>query len=139
MQALDVSEVTKMQRTDMIERRNSERVATAEISLQLVNITRRLDDQDKKYDARRVEDDARDARAHVERDAAAERLDLHGRRTIALETKWEAFFGDQGAFKQFVLKLESHDAKLDKMSAYLLIGVGILLASQFLIPLLIHK
>lgn len=107
------------------------------ISRQLADVLRRLDDQDRKYDKRREEDDRREASAAAAREALLTRVDEHGKRTTKLETKWEAFFGDQGAFRLFCSQISNHDKKLDRLTMYFFIGMGILIAAQFFIPMLL--
>jgi|GEM_PF-5706367 len=104
-----------------------------ELKAQLAAVIRRLDELDRKYDARREEDDARDARAHTEREELRERLDRHGVRTTALETKWEAFFSEQGAFRLFCAQITAHDKKIDRLMWIAGIGFGIVITLEVLL------
>ena len=107
------------------------------MSRQIAEVIRRLDEQDKKYDARRKEDDRREETASRTRSELLSRVDAHGQRTTKLETKWEAFFGDQGAFKLFCGQIAGHDRKIDNLRTYVLIGLGLVLAAQFFVPMLL--
>lgn len=108
-------------------------MAPNEISQQLASITRRLDEQDKKYDARREEDDARETRARSERQLLLDRVDAHGRRTTVLETDWKAFFSDQGAFRLFCKQINDQAAKTDRLTWLVAVGLGIVITLQFML------
>jgi len=104
-----------------------------ELKAQLAAVIKRLDEQDRKYDARREEDDAREARAQKERQELIARVDRHGVRTTAIETKWEAFFSEQGAFRLFCAQIAGHDKKIDKLMWIAGIGFGIVVTLQFVL------
>lgn len=63
----------------------------------------------------------------------------HGARTTALETKWTAFFGDQGAFKGVIKGLEDQGKKIDKLTWIVASGIGGLAVVQFIAEFFIRK
>lgn len=91
------------------------------------------------YDERRRTDDARYERVIKAQDAILERVDGHGRRTTAIETKWEAFFGKQGAYGIILETLKNQDNKIDRLAWYIAIGIGLVVGIQFLIPFLFKR
>lgn len=99
-----------------------------------VVITDRFDKQDREYSARSKVDDARYAKSTNQREEMLARMDGHGKRTTALETKWTAFFSDEGAFKIFVTKLESQEA--GQRTVQRMIG-GLIVLQAVGIPLLL--
>ena len=80
---------------------------------------------------RRKLDDARDESARKDRKELLDRVNAHGTRTTALETKWAAFFGDEGAFKLVMKAGAEQSKKLDRNTWLIAIGFGILIATEF--------
>lgn len=76
-------------------------------------IHQQLKSRDQIEAERRKLDDARDSAARKDRSELLDRVNKHGTRQTALETRWEAFFGDQGAFKIVVKGMEQTTAKLN--------------------------
>lgn len=99
----------------------------------MVEVLRRLDEQDRKYEARTRIDDEREQRAERDRRELIERVDAHGVRTTAIETKWEAFFGEQGAFKFFISQIGDLAKKNDRLTWLVAVGVGIIITLQFVL------
>lgn len=71
------------------------------------------------------------------------RVDNHGLRTTAIETKWEAFFGPQGAFGMVMRGIDEQKVQMKEQTKVssrtnwiLAVGVGIVLAAQFFAPYL---
>ena len=104
-----------------------------DINRKLEAVILRLDEQDRKYDARREEDDAREARARTESQELIARVDRHGIRTTTIETRWEAFFGEQGAFRLFCAQIAAHDKKIDRLMWLAGVGFGILITLEFVL------
>jgi hypothetical protein len=73
-----------------------------QVSSKLNSISQSLAARDRVDADRRKVDDTRDTRL-------LERVDAHGIRTTAIETKWEAFFGPNGAFTYVTRKIEATD------------------------------
>lgn len=99
----------------------------------MAEVLRRLEDQDRKYDARTRIDDERERRAAEDRRELLDRVDAHGVRTTAIETKWEAFFGEQGAFKFFIGQITDLAKKNDRLTWLVAVGVGIIITLQFVL------
>lgn len=122
-----------------------------------------LEYREKTDEERRKVDDARHEtlikgqdRIAKGQDELVSRVDNHGLRTTAIETRWEAFFGPQGAFGMVMRGIEeqkeqmktqgaSFEAKMTEQTKtsnrtnwILAVGVGIVLAAQFLAPYLVH-
>src|SRR5271163_3926058 len=74
----------------------------AAISSELNSIRQTLEARNVLDAERRKIDDERDIRL-------LERVDIHGQRMTAMETKWAAFFGENGAFTYVKKKIESTD------------------------------
>lgn len=106
----------------------------AGLAAQFHAFSKRWDDRELMETERRKLDDERDRKHTQKMDEVLDRLDKHGTRTTALETKWEAFFGDQGAFKLVVKGLDKLDGKTDKLAWLLAIGIGIMVAVQYFHP-----
>lgn len=99
----------------------------------MAEVLRRLDDQDRRYEARTKVDDIREERAERDRRELLDRVDKHGIRTTAIETKWEAFFGEQGAFRLFCAQISGHDKKIDRLMWLAGVGFGILITLEFIL------
>jgi hypothetical protein len=84
----------------------------------------RRDDLDAK---RRLVDDARDA-------TLLARVDEHGRKQTELETKWNAFFSDQGGWGYVSRKITTTDTQ----NRWIIGGVGSILVAV-IIDLLKHR
>jgi hypothetical protein len=76
-------------------------------------------------------------------DELVSRVDSHGLRTTAIETRWEAFFGPQGAFGLVMKGIDTQSEQIkaqtkvsNRTNWILAIGVGIVLAAQFFVPML---
>jgi hypothetical protein len=106
-----------------------------EVSVKMDSLISRIEGRDKLDEERRKTDDARYTTLSKRHEEILERVDKHGIRTTALETKWAAFFGDEGAFKLVMKGLENLDKKSDKQNWFIAIGIGILGALQFLLPI----
>lgn len=108
----------------------------AEIALQLQALNQKFQARDEMDAERRKTDDARYDALKKSNDEVMARVDGHGLRTTALETKWAAFFGDEGAFKVVVRNQENQGKKIDRLSWFIAGGIGLLAALQFIIPIL---
>jgi hypothetical protein len=86
----------------------------AAISSELNSIRQTLQARDELDAERRKIDDARDARI-------LDRVDKHGQRLASLEIRWEAFFGENGAFT-FVKNKISDIEKRDRWKMGLLVA-----------------
>lgn len=103
----------------------------SEEQVTMAEVLRRLEEQDRKYEARTRIDDEREQRAERDRRELLDRVDAHGIRTTAIETKWEAFFGEQGAFRQFCAQITGHDKKIDRLMWLAGVGFGVLITLEF--------
>lgn len=74
----------------------------AQVSAELIAIRENLTARDRLDSERRKVDDARDERL-------LDRVDKHGTRMTTMETRWEAFFGDNGAWNYVKKKIEATD------------------------------
>lgn len=105
----------------------------ADVAAALESIETAMSNEAKLTQERRKVDDEREKKADLRTAELIQRIDNHGLRTTAIETKWEAFFGDQGAFKIFVKNIEDLSRKSDKQAILLAIGIGIIITLQFLL------
>ena len=104
----------------------------AAISGELNSIRQTLEAQDTLDAERRKVDDARYGRLAKGQEDLVARVDRHGTRTTAVETQLATFFGENGAFRIVLKGIDSltKDGKLQSRLIY--IGMGIILALQFI-------
>jgi hypothetical protein len=105
----------------------------SEEQVTMAEVLRRLEEQDRKYEARTRIDDERDQRAERDRREMLDRVDGHGQRMTGMETKWAAFFGEQGAFRIFTAQLTEQAKKTDRLTWLVAVGVGIVITLQFVL------
>lgn len=99
------------------------------------SLVQRWDEREKLDNERRKVDDARYETLAKRHEILIERVDKHGERTTALETKWAAFFDEKtGAFRYVTQGMEKLNTKTDKMAWLLAIGIGIMWAIQYFHP-----
>lgn len=94
-----------------------------EVLIALDAIDSRLSARDELDAERRKVDDLRDAEQQ-----AVQRELLQ--RTDKLETNWESFFGEQGAFRMVINQLKGHSKKIDRLTWIAGVGVGIAIVVQ---------
>lgn len=117
----------------MTPRRDLPPMATIEqVAEQVRGIDFRLESQDKVDEERRKLDDDRYTHLAAGQKEVLSRVDTHGTRTTALETKWAAFFGDEGAFKLVMKNIDSQGKKIDKLMWLVACGIGGLAALEFI-------
>lgn len=103
----------------------------------MAEVLRRLDAQDRRYAERSNLDDQREERASREREMLLERVDTHGKRVTIIETRFDAFFGEQGAFRLVCKKIDESADTVKAHGKYIFIGVGVIMAGEFLVPILL--
>jgi len=107
----------------------------AQVSAELISIRQTLEAQNWQYAQRRAEDDRRDSAAITDRKELLKRVDDHGTRTTRLETKWEAFFAPEGAFQSVLNRGITQGKKIDKLTWFVGIGIGIVATLEFILLL----
>jgi hypothetical protein len=95
---------------------SEEFTSMAQVRAELDSIRRNLEARDRLDQERRKVDDAREQSAAAAREHLLERVDGHGRRTTALETKWEAFFSEQGAFRVLIRLSEQNNCDIKALA-----------------------
>src|ERR1700722_6192149 len=96
-----------------------------QVSTALNSILQTLEARDTLDAERRKTDDAREIHAVADRKELLDRVDAHGIRTTRLESRWEAFFGPEGAFQSVLNRGISQGKKIDKLSWLVGIGGGV--------------
>ena len=107
----------------------------SEVTAALDRLNDKIDSQNREYDQRRKEDDKRTLAATKAREELLKRVDAHGLRTTKLESRFEAFFGPEGAFQSVLHRGISQGKKIDKLSWLMGIGVGIVATLEFILLL----
>lgn len=109
-------------------------------------IDQKFDSKEETDKQRRIVDDARFTVLTGGQKEVLARVETHGTRTTALETKWAAFFGDEGAFKAIMKRIDSmgdkqddQGKKIDKLTWIVAGGLGAVSATQFIIEFFVRR
>lgn len=100
-----------------------------EVRAALAAIDSRLEASDEMDAERRKLDDLRYQTQDGERKELLQRIGGISDRTSKLESNWDSFFGEQGAFPMVVAKIDGHGKKIDRLMwfAGVIFGIGLVL------------